>query len=72
MSVRPRLVWTSSWLYSSGDGHWVRQNISLSRVRERLVMGAGLVEADRMGGWGEEEDDEVRIGGDAEEERVGG
>lgn len=27
MSVRPRLVWTSSWLYSSGDGHWVRQNI---------------------------------------------
>lgn len=21
MSVRPRLVWTSSWLYSSGDGH---------------------------------------------------
>lgn len=34
-------------------------------------MGAGLVEADRMGGWGDEED-EVRMGGDAEEERVGG
>lgn len=45
---------------------------SLSRVRERLGMGAGLVEADRMGGWGEEEEDEVRMGGDAEEERVGG
>lgn len=27
MSVRPRLVCTSSWLYSSGDGHWVRQNV---------------------------------------------
>lgn len=35
-------------------------------------MGAGLVEADRMGGWGEEEEDEVRMGGDAEEDRVGG
>lgn len=45
---------------------------SLSRVRERLVIGAGLVEADRMGGWGEEDEDEVRMGGDAEEERVGG
>ena len=45
---------------------------SLSSVRERLEMGAGLVEADRMGGWGEEDDDEVRMGGDAEEDRVGG
>lgn len=35
-------------------------------------MGAGLVEADRMGGWGEEEEDDVRMGGDAEAERVGG
>lgn len=35
-------------------------------------MGAGLMEADRMGGWGEEEEDEVRMGGDAEEDRVGG
>ena len=45
---------------------------SLSRLRERPVMGAGLVEADRMGGWGEEDEDEVRMGGDAEEERGGG
>lgn len=45
---------------------------SLSRARQRLVMGAGLAEADRTGGWGEEEEDEVRMGGDAEEERVGG
>lgn len=45
---------------------------SLSRPRERLLMGAGLVEADRMGGWGEEEEDDVRMGGDAEAERVGG
>lgn len=36
-------------------------------------MGAGLVEADRMGGWGdEEEEDEVRMGGDAAERSVGG
>lgn len=33
-------------------------------------MGAGLAEADRMGGCGEEEQDEVRTGGDAEEEWV--
>lgn len=45
---------------------------SLSRVRERLVMGAGLVEADRMGGWGEEDDEEVRMGGDVDEDKVGG
>lgn len=31
------------------------------------------MEADRIGGWGEEEEeDEVRMGGDADEERVGG
>lgn len=37
-------------------------------------MGAGLVEAVRTGGWGEEEDEEeeVRMGGDAEEQSVGG
>lgn len=35
-------------------------------------MGTGLVEAERMGGWGEEEEDEVSMGGDADEERVGG
>lgn len=45
---------------------------SLSRPRERPLMGAGLVEADRMGGWGEEEEDDVRMGGEADEERVGG
>lgn len=46
---------------------------SLRRVRERLVMGTGLAEAERTGGWGEEEEeDDVRMGGEAEEERVGG
>lgn len=47
---------------------------SLSRARERLVMGTGLVEAERIGGWGEEEEEEeeVRMGGEADEERVGG
>lgn len=35
-------------------------------------MGAGLVEADRMGGCGEEEQDDVRMGGDADEGWVGG
>lgn len=36
------------------------------------MMGTGLVEAERIGGWGEEEEDEVRMGGEADEERVGG
>lgn len=45
---------------------------SLSRVRERLVMGTGLMEAERTGGCGEEEEDDVRMGGEAEEDRVGG
>lgn len=45
---------------------------SLSRARERLVMGTGLVEAERIGGWGEEEEEEVRMGGEADEERAGG
>lgn len=45
---------------------------SLSRVRDRPLMGAGLVEADRMGGCGEDEEDEERMGGDADEVRVGG
>lgn len=37
-------------------------------------MGTGLAEADRMGGWGEEEEEEehVRTGGEADEKRVGG
>lgn len=48
------------------------QLTSLSRLRERLLMGTGLVEAERMGGWGEEEEDEVSMGGDADEERAGG
>lgn len=45
---------------------------SLSRLRERPLTGAGLAEADRTGGWGEEEEDEVRMGGEADEERAGG
>lgn len=45
---------------------------SLRRVREWLVMGTGLVETERTGGWGEEEEDDVRMGGEADEERVGG
>lgn len=46
---------------------------SLSRVRERLVMGRGLMEAERTGGCGEEEEeDDVRMGGEADEDRVGG
>lgn len=36
------------------------------------MMGTGLVEAERTGGWGEEEEDDVRMGGEADEERVGG
>ena len=150
MSVRPSPVWTSSWLYSSGDGHWVRLNTwrrevwgggaggggvsgsvrhccliiwsectlwflesildpvvftgtttitttltlegksgslgstrhytgtSLSSVRQRPVMGPGLVEAERTGGRGEEEEEgdaeeAARTGGDAEDaDRTGG
>lgn len=47
---------------------------SLSRPRERLVMGAGLMEAESTGGCGEEEEeeDDVRMGGEADEDRVGG
>lgn len=45
---------------------------SRSRVRERLVMGTGLMEAERTGGCGEEEEDDVRMGGEAEVDRVGG
>lgn len=48
---------------------------SLSRARERLVMGRGLTEAERTGGCGEEEEEEeedVRMGGEADEDRVGG
>lgn len=36
------------------------------------MIGAGLVEADSTGGWGEEDEEEVRMGGDADEDRVGG
>lgn len=48
---------------------------SLSRARERLLMGAGLAEAVRMGGCGEEEEEDeeqVRMGGEMDEKRVGG
>lgn len=46
---------------------------SLSRPRERLVMGTGLMEAERTGGCGEEEEEEdVRMGGEADEDKVGG
>lgn len=44
---------------------------SLSRTSEQLEMAAGLVEADVMGGCGEEQK-EVRMGGDVEDECVGG
>lgn len=38
------------------------------------MKGAGLMEADRTGGCGEEEEeeDDVRMGGEADEDRVGG
>lgn len=47
---------------------------SLSRARERPLTGAGLAEAVRTGGCGEEEEEEeqVRIGGETDEKRVGG
>lgn len=46
---------------------------SLSRARERLVTGTGLMEDERTGGCGEEEEeDDVRMGGEADEDRVGG
>lgn len=48
---------------------------SLSRVRERPLMGAGLAEAVRTGGCGEEEEEDeeqVKMGGETEEKRVGG
>lgn len=35
-------------------------------------MGAGLMEAERTGGCGDEEEDDVRMGGEAEEDRAGG
>lgn len=36
-------------------------------------MGTGLMEAERTGGCGEEEEEEdVRMGGEADEDRVGG
>lgn len=50
MSVRPRLVCTSSWLYCSGDGHWVRQNVCQGK-QQRYTWNSKITNKNDMFYW---------------------